>query len=72
MRRIVIDNARREGRGKRGGARDARRTRTMRCGCRPRAGVDVVDALALDRALQKLERLDPDQGRMSSCAFSAG
>jgi len=32
----------------------------------------VVDALALDRALQKLERLDPDQGRIVELRFFGG
>ena len=71
MRRIVIDHARREGRGKRGGAAmhveldDALRVSAA-------AGVDVIDALALDRALQKLERLDPDQGRIGELRFFGG
>jgi RNA polymerase sigma factor (sigma-70 family) len=35
-------------------------------------GLDAVDALALDRALQKLETLDPDQGRIVELRFFGG
>jgi RNA polymerase sigma factor (sigma-70 family) len=34
--------------------------------------MDPVDMLALDRALQKLEALDPDQGRLVELRFFAG
>jgi RNA polymerase sigma factor (TIGR02999 family) len=34
--------------------------------------IDVVDALALDNALQKLEQLDPDQGRIVELRFFGG
>jgi RNA polymerase sigma factor (sigma-70 family) len=34
--------------------------------------VDAVDALALDRALQKLEELDPDQARVVELRFFGG
>ncbi len=34
--------------------------------------VDAVDALALDRALQELEQLDPEQGRIVELRFFGG
>jgi len=34
--------------------------------------VDAVDTLALDRALQKLEQLDPDQARIVELRFFGG
>jgi RNA polymerase sigma factor (sigma-70 family) len=34
--------------------------------------VDVVDTLALDRALQELESLDPDQSRIVELRFFGG
>jgi RNA polymerase sigma factor (TIGR02999 family) len=70
MRRILVDHARRELREKRGGsslpvALDDRLPA-------PAESVDVVDALDLDRALQKLEDLDPDQGRIVELRFFGG
>jgi len=71
MRRIVIDHARREAREKHGGAAthveldDAMHVSAG-------SDVDVVDALALDRALQKLEQIDPDQGRIVELRFFGG
>jgi RNA polymerase sigma factor (sigma-70 family) len=38
----------------------------------PAATVDAVDALALDLALQKLEALDPEQGRIVELRFFGG
>jgi RNA polymerase sigma factor (sigma-70 family) len=34
--------------------------------------LDVLDAVALDAALQKLEALDPDQGRIVELRFFGG
>jgi RNA polymerase sigma-70 factor, ECF subfamily len=71
MRRILVDHARREMREKHGGSavhvqlEDALRTATT-------TPVDTVDALALDRALSKLEQLDPDQSRLVELRFFAG
>jgi RNA polymerase sigma factor (TIGR02999 family) len=70
MRRILVDHARRELRDKRGGgelpvALDERLAA-------PSAAVDAVDALDLDRALQKLEQLDPDQARIVEMRFFGG
>lgn len=38
----------------------------------PESQVDAVDALDLDRALTKLEALDPDQARVVELRFFAG
>jgi RNA polymerase sigma factor (TIGR02999 family) len=71
MRRILVDHARHELRQKRGGA-------AVHVGLEDAADaaettpVDAVDALALDRALQKLEALDPQQGRVVELWFFGG
>jgi RNA polymerase sigma factor (TIGR02999 family) len=71
MRRILVDHARRELREKHGGGfvhvelNDAH----LKAIDTP---VDLVDALALDSALQKLEQLDPDQGRIVELRFFGG
>src|SRR4029078_1762938 len=71
MRRILVDHARRDLREKHGGGavhvelRDAHVKRIE-------TPIDVVDALALDNALQKLEQLDPDQGRIVELRFFGG
>lgn len=71
MRRILVDHARRQQREKRGGdvvhvdLDDA-----LSASAAP--SVDAVDALALDRALQKLEHLDPDQAKVVELRFFGG
>ncbi len=71
MRRILVDHARREQREKHGGGfvhvelNDAHVKAID-------APIDLVDALALDNALQKLEHLDPDQGRIVELRFFGG
>lgn len=71
MRRIVVDHARREQRAKRGGnvvhvaLADAATAAAA-------TQVDAVDAIALDRALQKLEQLDPDQAKIVELRFFGG
>ena len=71
MRRILVDHARRDLRGKRGGGslhvqlEDAASQPTEH-------SMDALDALALDRALQELEQLDPDQGRIVELRFFGG
>jgi RNA polymerase sigma factor (TIGR02999 family) len=71
MRRILVDHARRITREKHGGGSvhvelaDAGHSAVQ-------APVDAVDALALDRALRKLEQIDPDQGRIVELRFFAG
>ena len=70
MRRILVDHARHELSEKRGGGgihmelQDAEE--------QPATTVDAVDAIALDLALQKLEALDPEQGRIVELRFFGG
>jgi RNA polymerase sigma factor (TIGR02999 family) len=71
MRRILVDHARRELRPKHGGtAVHVALDEALPTGLD--GSVDAVDALALDAALQKLERLDPDQGRVVELRFFGG
>ena len=70
MRRILVDHARRQQRHKRGGGAVAEELDDALAA--PRADLDAVDALDLDRALQKLEQLDPDQGRIVEMRFFGG
>jgi RNA polymerase sigma factor (TIGR02999 family) len=71
MRRILVDNARRERRPKHGsGDRGAPLDDTVAAASPPE--VDQVDALALDAALTKLEALDPDQARIVELRFFGG
>ncbi len=70
MRRILIDHARRESRKKRGGAAvPAQLDATIPL---PADGLDAVEVLDLDRALTKLEALDPDQARIIEMRFFGG
>lgn len=71
MRRIVIDHARREHGPKRGGDAIAVPVDDAAAVAQPVA-LDVVDTLALDRALTRLEALDPDQGRIVELRFFGG
>ena len=70
MRRILVDHARRQLRQKRGGGElpveldDALAA--------PSPPVDAVDALDLDRALEKLQQLDPDQAQLVELRFFGG
>jgi RNA polymerase sigma-70 factor, ECF subfamily len=70
MRRILVDHARRQLRQKRGSGGIALELDEALAA--PNAPVDAVDALDLDRALQKLEQLDPEQGRIVELRFFGG
>src|SRR4029453_14297576 len=70
MRRILVDHARRELSEKRGGGGHPMELQDAED--QPAATVDAVDALALDLALQKLEALDPEQGRIVELRFFGG
>jgi RNA polymerase sigma factor (TIGR02999 family) len=71
MRRILVDHARRATRRKRGGV--ALPVALDEAHAVPAAPpVDAVDALDLDRALTKLEALDPDQARIIELRFFGG
>jgi RNA polymerase sigma-70 factor (ECF subfamily) len=71
MRRILLDDARRRHRDKRGaGAVGVSFDDTPVAA--PDAAVDLTDIIAIDRALQQLEHLDPDQGRIVELRFFGG
>ena len=70
MRRILIDHARRQTRHKRGGVAVAvELDATIPV---PAPPVDAVDVLDLDRALTRLEELDPSQARIIELRFFGG
>ena len=70
MRRILVDHARQRMRLKRGAGTAAVEIEdTLPAAAPP---VDTVDTLDLDRALQKLQQLDPDQVRIVELRFFAG
>jgi RNA polymerase sigma factor (TIGR02999 family) len=70
MRRILVDHARRHLRDKHGGG--TVHVALHETDAAAPATVDALDALALDRALQKLEQMDPDQGRIVELRFFGG
>jgi RNA polymerase sigma-70 factor, ECF subfamily len=70
MRRILVDHARRERRQKRGGRYVTLALDSGVMAEPPR--VDAVDALDLDRALRKLETLDPCEARIVELRFFGG
>jgi RNA polymerase sigma factor (TIGR02999 family) len=70
MRRVLIDHARRQTRQKRGGmAVPVELDPATPVAAQP---VDAVDVLDLDRALTKLESLDPDHARIVELRFFGG
>jgi RNA polymerase sigma-70 factor, ECF subfamily len=71
MRRILVDNARRDQRPKHGAGSIPVSLDDMPGVAQP-VGIDAVDALALDAALRKLEALDPEQGRIVELRFFGG
>lgn len=71
MRRILLDDARRALRGKRGGAAPPVPVDDVTIQT-PESPVDAVDLLALDRALTRLQELDPDQARLVELRFFGG
>jgi RNA polymerase sigma factor (TIGR02999 family) len=71
MRRILVDHARRVQREKHGGHAEHVPLDQAIDKASDQA-LDMVDALAIDRALRKLEALDPDQGRIVELRFFAG
>ena len=71
MRRILLDAARRRMREKRGAGAVQIAIENLPIAAQ-RPAVDAIDVLAIDRALQELERLDPDQARMVELRFFGG
>ena len=71
MRRILVDHARRQQREKHGGhTTQVAIDEAVEASAPP--AMDAVDALALDRALEKLAGLDPDQARLVELRFFGG
>jgi RNA polymerase sigma factor (TIGR02999 family) len=71
MRRILLDDARRALRDKRGGAATPLAIEDVAITA-PESSLDMVDLLALDRALVQLERLDATQARVVELRFFGG
>ena len=70
MRRILVDHARHERRDKRGG--NAVPVTLDDAVLPAPAAADAVDTLDLDRALSKLDTIDPDAARLVELRFFAG
>jgi RNA polymerase sigma factor (TIGR02999 family) len=70
MRRILLDHARGRLRDKRGG--DAVKVPVDAVPIAAPDSADPVDVIAVDRALHKLEQLDPDQARIVELRFFGG
>lgn len=70
MRRILVDNARRDLRPKHGAGLRGLELEEVAAVASP--GMDGLDALALDDALTRLEALDPDQARVVELRFFGG
>lgn len=71
MRRILVDDARRALRKKHGAGVPGTPIDEVPLAA-PAPDVDAVDALALDRALTELERIDPEQAKLVELRFFAG
>jgi RNA polymerase sigma factor (TIGR02999 family) len=69
MRRILVDDARRQLRQKHGGGAPETPIHEVQLAA---PDVDAVDALALDRALTELEKMDPDQAKLVELRFFGG
>ena len=71
MRRILIDEARRRTRDRRGGGEVPVPMDELPLAA-PASAVDTLDLLELDRALDRLEALDPNQARIVELRFFGG
>jgi RNA polymerase sigma-70 factor, ECF subfamily len=72
MRRIVVDEARRRKRVKRGSGAMHMQIESADEIAVGGDGLEAPDVLALDRALADLEAMDPDQGRLVELKFFGG
>jgi RNA polymerase sigma-70 factor, ECF subfamily len=70
MRRILVDQARHELRQKRGGG--SLPVALHEAIPAAPAALDAVETLDLDRALQKLEQIDPDEAKIVELRFFGG
>jgi RNA polymerase sigma factor (TIGR02999 family) len=71
MRRLLVERARARGASKRGGSRIQVTLDDALLGAAD-AHTDAVDLVALDRALESLARLDPQQARIVELRFFGG
>ena len=71
MRRILVDHARRRLRGKRGGDADRVSVDSVTIAA-SETGIDAVDVIAVDRALQQLERKDADLAKIVELRYFGG
>jgi RNA polymerase sigma-70 factor (ECF subfamily) len=71
MRRILLDAARRRLTEKRGGGASMTPIDNVFVAA-PERGADPLDVIAVDRALDDLERLDPDQAKIVELRFFGG
>jgi len=71
MRRILVDHARRDRRKKRGGSAPHITFDDVDPPSAPQP-VDAADAYTLDRALSRLEAMDPQQGRVVELRYFGG
>ena len=71
MRRILVDDARHRNRHKRGAGVKSEALDDLPVAATD-TPLDAVDTIALDRALQELEKLDPDQARLVELRFFGG
>lgn len=71
MRRIIVDDARHRLRDKRGGGLVPEAIDDLPIAAQA-PGLEAADAVALDRALQDLEKLDPEQARIVELRFFGG
>jgi RNA polymerase sigma factor (TIGR02999 family) len=71
MRRILLDDARKRLRDKRGGGTIAVSIDDVAVTA-PSDSIDAVDLIAVDRALQELETLDPEQAKIVELRFFGG
>jgi RNA polymerase sigma factor (TIGR02999 family) len=71
MRRILVDDARHRTRHKRGAGATPEILDDVPVAA-PEAALDAVDTIALDRALQELEQIDPAQARLVELRFFGG
>jgi RNA polymerase sigma-70 factor (ECF subfamily) len=72
MRRILVDNARRDLRPKLGAGLVSATLTDAEAFAAEEPPVDRIDALALDAALRRLEVFDPDQARIVELRFFGG
>jgi RNA polymerase sigma factor (TIGR02999 family) len=71
MRRILVDDARRRLRNKRGGEAERVPVESVSIAA-PEAGLDAVDVIATDRALEQLAQKDPDLAKIVELRFFGG